>query len=122
MLLSLASCGEESKVVETKDEAGWFTTWTSAQLTAGPDETPFDPALKENTCRQQIRVSIGGEKIRLTLSNEYGDIPVNIEGVRIAHLLDPNAPAIDASTDTAVTFGGANEVTMRRARLSPRTK
>ena len=112
MLLSLASCGEESKVVETKNEAGWFTTWTSAQLTAGPDETPMDPALKENTCRQQIRVSIGGEKIKLTLSNEYGDIPVIIEGVHIAHLLDPNAPAIDASTDTAVTFGGANEVTI----------
>lgn len=112
LLLSLTSCGEEAKPVETKDEAGWFTAWTSAQLTAGPDETPFDPSLKENTCRQQIRVSIGGDKIRLTLSNEYGDIPVKIEGLHIARLLDPNAPAIDASTDTAVTFGGADDVTI----------
>ena len=43
MLLSLASCGEESKVVETKDEAGWFTTWTSAQLTAGPRRNSYGP-------------------------------------------------------------------------------
>lgn len=113
IVMTLVSCGEGSnrgELAEVKEEDGWVTTWGTAMLTAGADETPFNPGLKENTCRQQIRVSIGGEKIRLTLSNEYGDIPTKIESLHIAHLISPDSPAIDTATDTVVTFGGAENV------------
>lgn len=114
IILSLTACGnnQTSTLKEIKDEAGWFTTWTSAALTAGADETPYDPSLKGNTCRQQIRVSIGGDKIKLTFSNEYGDIPVKMESVHIAKLIDPSSPAIDTATDTIITFGGSEAVTI----------
>lgn len=114
MLLVLTSCGDSgnnSNFTPVADEAGWFTTWGTAMLTAGADETPYNPGLKDNTCRQQIRVSIGGDKIRLTFSNEYGDIPVKMESVHIAHLISPESPAIDVSTDTVVTFNGGSEST-----------
>lgn len=103
--LSLCSCGE----VVIPDEDGWVATWASAQLAAGADETPYDPPLKENTVRQQIRVNIGGEKIRLTLSNEYGGVPAQLESVHIAHLNEAGENAIDTSTDTAITFNGGSE-------------
>ncbi len=107
LLTLLTSCG--SKVKEKPDEEGWVATWASAQLAAGTNETPFNPALKENTVRQQIRVNIGGDKIRLTLSNQHGDIPATFESVHIAHLVSPDGNAIDTSTDTVVTFNGGSE-------------
>lgn len=111
-MLSLCACGVggNDDFVPAAEEDGWVATWGTAMLTAGANETPIKPALKENTCRQQIRVSIGGDKIKLTLSNEYGDIPLQMESVHIAKLLDPSSPAIDPATDTVITFEGAENV------------
>ena len=102
----LTSCG--SKEVVIPDEAGWFTTWAAAtqSIGAGDDAVPTNPKLKENTLRQQIKVSIGGEKIKLTFSNEYGSLPVMIDSVHIAKLLNEGNPTIDTATDTVITFNG----------------
>lgn len=107
VLTLLASCSGGEVVIP--DEDGWVATWASSQLSAGTNETPIDPPLKENTVRQQIRVNIGGDKIRLTLSNEYGGIPTQFESVHIAHLPTAGVNSIDASTDTVVTFNGGSE-------------
>ncbi len=104
MAFTLTSCGSG---VTIPDEDGWSAVWASAQLTAGTDEFPTNPSLKENTCRQQIRVNLGGDKIKLTLSNEYGELPAMFESVHIAHLTEAGSNAIDTSTDTVVTFGGS---------------
>lgn len=107
MMFCMCACEKE---VVIPDEDGWVATWASAQLTAGTNELPINPALKENTCRQQIRVNIGGEKIKLTLSNQHGELPAIFESVHIAHLKNAGENAIDLSTDTVVTFGGSEEV------------
>lgn len=91
------------------DEDGWFAAWTSAQMVTGSDPL-IDPYLLDNTVRQQIRPSIGGDKLRLTLSNEYGMISARFESVHIAHLTEPGQNAIDASTDTVITFDGSEKV------------
>lgn len=104
LVFSLTACGEKEVVIP--DEDGWVATWAAAQLVAGANENPVNPPLKENTVRQQIRVNVGGDKIRLTLSNEYGDIPAQFESVHIAHLVTAGENAIDTSTDTVVTFNG----------------
>lgn len=112
---TLCSCSNPAPapVVDVPEEDGWVAAWSSAQLTAGANETPMNPALKENSCRQQIRVSIGGDKIKITFSNLFGDIPLKIEAAHIAHLLDPTSSTIDTSTDTAITFnGGETSVTV----------
>lgn len=102
----LTSCAEKEVVIP--DEAGWFTTWAAAthSIGAGDDAVPTNPKLKENTLRQQIKVSIGGEKIKLTFSNEYGSLPVMIDSVHIAKLLNEGNPTIDTATDTVITFNG----------------
>ncbi len=103
----LTSCGKEEQVV-IPDEAGWFATWAAASMDATSDEMPAN-GLKGNTVRQQIKVSIGGNKIKLTFSNEYGTIPLVIDSVHIAKLLYAGSPNIDPSTDTVVTFNGGSE-------------
>lgn len=109
VILATLLCSCAGKLPEIPDEDGWVATWASSQLTAGTNETPFKPPLKENTVRQQIRVNIGGDKIRLTLSNEYGSIPAQFESVHIAHLPTAGENVIDTATDTVITFNGGSE-------------
>ncbi len=107
----LAGCAP--KFTPKADAEGWYATWGAAMYDASADETPFNPSLKNNTVRQQIRVSIGGNKIKLTLSNLRGDLPVIFESVHIAKMTESGATnAIDTSTDTVVTFGGQDGVTI----------
>lgn len=63
------------------------------------------------TLREIIRVSIGGDHVRLRLSNEYGDRPLVIGSAHIA--VRDTGSAIVASTNRPVTFGGRASIIIR---------
>jgi lysophospholipase L1-like esterase len=71
---------------------------------------PPAPGLTGNTLRQVAQVSIGGSRVRLRLSNEFGGHAVTVRATRLA--LAASGSAIDAQTDRAVTFGGTPGVTI----------
>jgi lysophospholipase L1-like esterase len=71
---------------------------------------PEDTGFAGNTLRQLIRVSMGGSKLRLTLSNEYGVEPVTLDAVHVAKSMGEGA--IDASTDTPLLFADSPSVTI----------
>ena len=87
-------------------EEKWIATWGTAMLTAGMEQTPMNPGLKDSTVRQQIRVSVGGDRIRLVLSNEYGERDLEINKITVAKLSDPSSSAIDVSTIAGLTLNG----------------
>jgi lysophospholipase L1-like esterase len=88
----------------------WVGTWaTSVQLTE-PRNLPPEPGLANNTLRQVVRVSIGGERLRLKFSNMFGDEPVVIEAAHLA--LSEGNGAIDTASDHALSFGGATGITI----------
>ena len=91
-------------------QGGWFAAWTAAQMITGTGDESIDPHLRKNTIRQQIQPSIGGDRIRLTLSNEYGIMPAVFESVSIARLIEPDRNAIDPLTNTVITFAGLQSV------------
>ena len=109
----LSSCGQKTNEVILPEEDGWFSIWATAPQIAEYEQIPTNPGFAGNTCRQIIRASIGGNKIKLTFSNEYGSTPLVIESVHIAKLLYTGNPAIDPATDTIVTFGGKNDITIQ---------
>ena len=85
----------------------WITTWGTAVMPPdGDDKIPSKPALANNTVRQQIRVSAGGYKVRLVLSNEQGSSELKIEKMTLAKLLNPSKPDVDLDTLTTVTYNG----------------
>lgn len=59
------------------------------------------------TVRQVLRLSKGGERLRLRLSNEYGASPIRIGAATVA--LAANGSAVDAATIRHVTFGGERQ-------------
>ncbi len=84
--------------------AEWIGTWgTSPQLTE-PRNLPPAPGLADNTLRQIVRVSIGGEKLRVRFSNAFGTSPVMINSAHLA--LSAGGSAIQTDRDTPLTFQG----------------
>jgi lysophospholipase L1-like esterase len=68
------------------------------------------PKLFDQTLRLVVRTSIGGERVRIRLSNEYGDRPLVIDAAHIA--VRDSGTAIVPATDRALTFGGRSAVRM----------
>jgi len=86
----------------------WVTTWAATPAPRWGKElpVPFDvPAtLSDQTVRQIVRTSVGGRKLRIIVSNEFGARPLTIGAATIALAL--RSGTIDAATLKSVTFGG----------------
>lgn len=99
--------------------AEWRTTWYAAPMpTWGADfalPTMMPPALEDQTVREVVRTSIGGEQVRVTYSNRYGSAPLVIGEARLAATRDePERPA-SLQQDGAgmqLTFHGRRGVTI----------
>ena len=65
-------------------QSTWITTWTASPEWADPD--PTEPLLNINnqTVRQHVRISIGGERLRIQFSNEYGSASLRIGAATVA--------------------------------------
>jgi lysophospholipase L1-like esterase len=90
----------------------WIGTWASAQQPIEPAGTAPDVDLSGVTLRQVVRLSVGGDKVRLRLSNAFGIAPLMLSAVHVARAVSPGSPRIDVSTDKAVTFAGGGTVTI----------
>jgi lysophospholipase L1-like esterase len=67
--------------------------------------TPPAPLnFKNQTLRQIVHVSLGGDRVRVVLSNAFGTIPLEVGAAHIA-LRDKEA-AIQTKSGRALTFGG----------------
>ncbi len=99
--------------MKNPNAAKWVTAWGTATLVAGEEQIPKNPPLSGCTLRQQIRPSISGSTLRLTLSNQFGREPLEIEKMIIARHIDPNSSAIDLSTITPVTVSGRTSFTLQ---------
>lgn len=87
----------------------WSRSWMAAPLVskAPPEKRPD---LQDRTVRQVVRISSGGQRIRLRLSNEMSTQPLLLGAVHVA-LADENG-AIVAGSDHVVTFNGAQGATV----------
>lgn len=99
--MSIFSCsGNAPKNAEPKH---WLATWGTAVQLTEPHNMPPAPGLSGNTIRQRVKVTLGGDSLRLKLSNEFGDAPLKISAVSIANSID--SCAIDPASATNVLFG-----------------
>jgi lysophospholipase L1-like esterase len=91
------------------DEMHWVGTWATGNQLVEPNNRP-PVELANQTLRQMVRVSIGGTRLRLRLSNEYGDAPVTMNAVHVAK--STTGSNIEPESDVALTFGGSESVTI----------
>lgn len=94
----------------TAAQASWVPSWGSAQQIPEDRNTLPSADLTDATLRQVVRLSIGGTRLRVVLSNAFGTAPLTIDAAHIARAGAPGSAAIVAGTDRALTFNGASSV------------
>ncbi len=86
------------------EHRNWVGTWTAAPAPAE------GVALANITLRMTPRVSIGGDTVRVRISNAYGVRPLRIGAAHIA--LRGEAATIVPGSDRMLTFGGERQATI----------
>lgn len=107
-LVLVASMVVPAAVNAAEPRGAWIGSWAaSPQPVWGPDfafPTHIPATLQDQTLRQVARISLGGKRIRIVLSNEYGSQPLRIGAAHVA--LAGAGSAIVAATGRPVTFDG----------------
>lgn len=101
LLLALASAPAQAQ--------SWSRSWMAAPLVSrtAPEKRPD---LSDRTLRQVVRISTGGDRIRLRLSNEMSTRPLLLGAVHVA-LAGANGETLPG-TDRVVTFNQAQGATV----------
>src|SRR6478736_9082721 len=74
-------------ILSTPAHADWVASWTAAPHAPLGTEGPFAAASYDNvTLSQIVRVSEGGRKLRVKLSNRYGAVPLEIGAARVVQI------------------------------------
>jgi lysophospholipase L1-like esterase len=81
-------------------EPVWAATW---QASPEPPRAPV-VTLNNQTVRQIVRISLGGSRFRVRLSNEFNDNPLRIGAAHVA--LAATDSSIQLGSDRALTFSG----------------
>ncbi len=93
--------------------AEWVATWTAAPHAPLGTEGAFAAASYDNvTISQILRVSEGGQRLRVRLSNRYGSVPLAIGAARVVRIDDAGKEI--SGTSRALTFGGDKDAVIPR--------
>ena len=90
-------------------DARWEGSWATAPEFTGPGDMP-KTSLSGRAARQIIQVSMGGQTLRMQLSNHFGNSPVDIQAVYLAQVT--TQPDIDARSAKYLTFGRKRSITL----------
>ena len=77
----------------------WVGTWAAA-----PAPAESAAGFSNHTLRMNPRISLGGDRLRVRISNAYGNRPLTIGAAHIA--LRDKGPAIVPGSDRKLSFGG----------------
>jgi lysophospholipase L1-like esterase len=92
----------------------WVGTWATALTPASFFDTGRSlSGFEDESIRMIVQTSIAGDRIRVRLSNAYGDGDLVIGHASIARPATPSAPDLDPHTVRELSFGGTRSVTVR---------
>lgn len=114
LAVTLAASISVSTVPAVTAMPSWVATWgASPQPVWGSDflfPTNIPTELHDQTVRQVARVSVGGQRLRIVLSNAYGSRPLMVGRATVA--LPQKSGAVIADSLHTVTFGGRDAATI----------
>jgi lysophospholipase L1-like esterase len=90
----------------------WVGAWASAQMAPDAKNSLAPEDYPNATLRQVVRLSLGGDTIRVRLSNAFGTQPLAIKAAHVAVSAALDSARIDPATDRPLTFSGRSQVTI----------
>lgn len=95
----------------TSRAQNWVGTWASSPMSGSPSIAEgLLLGSKDLTIREVVRASLGGKKVRIALTNEFGKSPLVVSKVHLQR--HGAADSITPGSDHAVTFSGSASVTI----------
>jgi lysophospholipase L1-like esterase len=86
----------------------WITTWAATPAPRWAEELPapfgVPEVLSDQTVRQVARISVGGDQLRVVISNEFGTRPLTVGAASVA--LSAGGSAVDPTTVKPLSFSG----------------
>ena len=90
----------------------WVASWGAAQQIPEPHNELAPQYWRDATLRQIMHTSLGGERLRVRVSNVFGTEPLTVGAAGIALAGAPGDAAIDAASTRTLTFDGRANVTI----------
>lgn len=100
-VLGYASTERASSAAQNQKTDVWIGTWATAAQRGVPGHLQ---TFHNQTLRLMVHISAGGQKIRVRISNVFGDQPLLIGAAHVARRL--TGPDIDPATDRTLAFHG----------------
>jgi lysophospholipase L1-like esterase len=88
-------------------DSPWVATWGAAMVAIAPGA---QPDFSGQTLRQIVHTSVGGQQVRVWLSNRFGSEPLHVGAAHVA--LSANGSAIRSGSDHGLTFNHLESVTI----------
>jgi lysophospholipase L1-like esterase len=94
-------------------DADWVGTWATA-VTHGDATGSTNTGLTDQSVRLLVRPTVGGDRIRIRLSNIYGEKTVTVAAATVAkpNKATPQLSDVDPATVRTLTFNGAGSASM----------
>jgi lysophospholipase L1-like esterase len=112
-----ASTVPVSYAADARSRSSWVATWGAAMVAIAPDNAPD---LTEQTHREIVHTSVGGNQVRVWFSNRFGSEPLHIGTAHIAvstNRIAASSPGgssdvsgIEPDTDRTLTFNQLDSV------------
>ncbi len=105
LLLAASALAPAQRAHAGPPDVHWTGTWAASPCAppAATDRIP-KPAFHDETLRLIVHTSIGGDAVRIRLSNTFATEPLTVGAAHVA--LREAGGAIQAATDRALTFSG----------------
>ncbi|WP_433019498.1 SGNH/GDSL hydrolase family protein [Kribbella sp. CA-294648] len=104
MQLSLTPAAAEEPV------GGWRAAWLTAMQQPNANPNWSQQGFAAESVRQVVRLSAGGPKVRIRISNQYGERPLRLTGATVARAAQ--GAAVEPGSVRTVRFGGAETISV----------
>ncbi|MBY0238962.1 MAG: SGNH/GDSL hydrolase family protein [Burkholderiaceae bacterium] len=88
----------------------WVAAWGTAQMVPEGDNALPGQHWRNASLRQVARLSLGGKRVRVRLSNAFGVAPLQVDAASIALAPKLGSADVDGATLRALSFNGRSQV------------
>ncbi|QBQ39556.1 SGNH/GDSL hydrolase family protein [Pseudoduganella plicata] len=106
------AAGAAAQPPNTSPAPHWVASWGAAQQIPEHHNELAPQYWRDATLRQIVHTSLGGERLRVRVSNAFGTEPLVVDGAGIALARAPGDAAIDPGSTRTLTFDGRASVTI----------
>ena len=119
-LIALYPQTMDAQSTRNNSDEGWVATWATAQqLLLAPvpggakdhEQSKLPDTLNDQSVRMIVHTSIGGNRVRIHLSNAIGATPVTVGSIHIANR-NGQGSQIVANSDRTITFSGKKSISI----------